>query len=104
MICYQLSYPGLDNFAYLNSNSSQSFGWLILKCFVKDSKSKGNKINGVNVTTSREINVLGVVFDAKLQWGPQVKRALTSKQSRINVTNSDQDNQIMNHNFYIHHT
>ena len=33
-------------------------------------------IKGVNVTISREINVLGVVFDAKLQWGPQVKRAL----------------------------
>ena len=42
-------------------------------------------IKGVNVTISREINVLGVVFDAKLQWGPQVKRALTRATKALNA-------------------
>ena len=38
-------------------------------------------IGGSPVTTSKTINVLGLVFDSKLTWGPQVTNAL-SKSSR----------------------
>ena len=34
-------------------------------------------LNGEIITTSPTINVLGVIFDSKLQWGPQVAAAYT---------------------------
>ena len=33
-------------------------------------------VNGVDVSTKPEINVLGVLFDSKLQWGPQVQKTI----------------------------
>ena len=31
-------------------------------------------INDETIKNSKAINVLGIVFDSKLQWGPQVKK------------------------------
>ena len=47
-------------------------------------------ISGENVVTKKEINVLGVNFDSKLQWGPQVCNALTknAKNSSCDANNN----------------
>ena len=42
-------------------------------------------VNGVDVSTKSEINVLGVLFDSKLQWGPQVQKTLTKANKALNA-------------------
>ena len=42
-------------------------------------------VNGVDVRTKTEINVLGILFDSKLKWGPQVKQALQKANRALNA-------------------
>ena len=42
-------------------------------------------VNGINVRTRTEINVLGVLFDSKLKWGPQVQRTLQKAHKALNA-------------------
>ena len=42
-------------------------------------------LNGQIITTKSTINVLGIIFDAKLQWGPQVPMAITKASRALNA-------------------
>ena len=42
-------------------------------------------VNGTNVRTKTEIHVLGILFDSKLKWGPQVQRALQKAEKALNA-------------------
>ena len=42
-------------------------------------------VNNAMVKTKTEINVLGVLFDSKLKWGPQVQRALQKADKALNA-------------------
>ena len=42
-------------------------------------------INGENIRTKKKINVFGVNFDSKLQWEPQVCKALTKANKALNA-------------------
>ena len=42
-------------------------------------------INGKIIKSKKEINVLGIIFDSKLQWGPQVANAITKSTRALNV-------------------
>ena len=39
---------------------------------------------GKTVLTKPEMNVLGIVFDSKLKWGPQVTSALSKSSNKTN--------------------
>ena len=41
-------------------------------------------VNGINVRTRTEINVLGVLFDSKLQWANHVQNAITHANGTLN--------------------
>ena len=41
-------------------------------------------INGFKILSKNQINVLGVIFDSKLQWKPQVKNVI-KKQTNPNM-------------------
>ena len=43
------------------------------------------KIEGVTVTTKKTINVLGVIFDTKLQWSDHVNHAIKRANSALNA-------------------
>ena len=64
-------------------------------------------VNGVDVSTKSEINVLGVLFHSKLQWGPQVQKTLTKAIKALNAIRMirnyfDQEDllQLITSNFY----
>ena len=42
-------------------------------------------VNNTNVRTKTEMNVLGILFDSKLKWGPQVQRALQKADKALNA-------------------
>ena len=42
-------------------------------------------INGDVINTKPTINVLGVIFDSKLQWGPQVTATITKASRALNA-------------------
>ena len=42
-------------------------------------------VNGVQVRTRNVINVLGVLFDSKLRWGPQVQRTVQKAEKALNA-------------------
>ena len=37
------------------------------------------------IKSKKEINVLGIIFDSKLQWGPQVANAITKSTRALNA-------------------
>ena len=64
-------------------------------------------LNGDIITTKSTINVLGIIFDAKLQWGPQVSMAITKASRALNAIclirnyfNTDELLQLITSNFY----
>ena len=42
-------------------------------------------INGQPIKSKKEISVLGIIFDSKLQWGPQVANAITKSARALNA-------------------
>ena len=64
-------------------------------------------LNGEILTTKSTINVLGIIFDAKLQWGPQVSMAITKASRALNAIclirnyfNTEELLQLIRSNFY----
>ena len=42
-------------------------------------------INGQVIQSKKEINVLGIIFDSKLEWGPQVANPITKSTRALNA-------------------
>ena len=64
-------------------------------------------VNGVTLTSRTNINVLGVAFDAKLQWGVQVSNAINKAKKALHAIrlirkffNKKELNQLLTCNFY----
>ena len=100
------------------SMAATNYCWLIVFQF-NESKteiclfSRGHvvpieiSLNGETITTKSTINVLGIIFDAKLQWGPQVAMAITKASRALNAIclirnyfNTDELLQLITSNFY----
>ena len=65
-------------------------------------------VNGDMVTTKTSMNVLGIIFDSKLHWGPQVSAAITKASRALNAIclirnylNSSELLQLITSNFYL---
>ena len=43
------------------------------------------KVSGQDITSKGQMNVLGVIFDSKLQWGPQVTSTLNKANKALNA-------------------
>ena len=64
-------------------------------------------INGVSVQSTKTISVLGVIFDSRLTWGPQVTKAITKSSRALNALriigrffNKKEKIQLVTSNFY----
>ena len=64
-------------------------------------------INGVTVTSGTTINVLGVLFDCKLHWGPHIEKTLQKADKALNAIklikkyfNLDELLQLVTANYY----
>ena len=42
-------------------------------------------VNGVLVKSKKVINVLGILFDSKLQWGPHVEKTIQKAEKALNA-------------------
>ena len=75
--------------------------------FTKRGRSlKGTTLN-ILIITSKQINVLGLTFDSKLQWGPHIYTVVTKANRALNaiklikkVFNTEELIQLVTSNFY----
>ena len=64
-------------------------------------------VSGQEVQSKLQINVLGIIFDSKLQWGPQIASALKKSSKALNAIrlikrflDSNELLQLITSNFY----
>ena len=55
----------------------------------KTHESKQCKTNGINLTSNRTINILGVTFDSKLNWADHISNAIKRSMKALNAMPSD---------------
>ena len=73
----------------------------------KDTATITITIDGQRVQSSKTINVLGITFDSKLTWGPQVTKAITESSRALNALrligrffNREEKIQLVTSNYY----
>jgi hypothetical protein len=53
--------------------------------FKKDCVPVTIKVDDERISSNNQINVLGVIFDSKLQWGPHIRRAIAKSNKSLNA-------------------
>ena len=73
----------------------------------KDTATITITIDGQRVQSSKTINVLGITFDSRLTWGPQVTKAITKSSRALNALrligrffNREEKIQLVTSNYY----